>query len=212
MARVHTITRCLKPLTCGRCGETIKKGEGYRYAQPGFRNRHKSIRCMSAKCSFRASELTSSKMSQVYAAVENAEDEIASWDGEDAEDLAEVLRNAAEEIRTVSEEYGEAAEAMQGAGEEMQEKADELESWAGDIESAADDLPEQPEDEDPDNVDAAVLAKRVADRAAAEAKGEKVPSAEEAAEEAEAAHAEALEEWRQAVRDAASEPLGNCPV
>jgi chromosome segregation ATPase len=218
MARVHTVEKNRSTLKCGRCHATINPGDGYRYAQPGFRNRNKLVRCMKSSCAFRQSELTNSKMSTVYAAVETAEDAISGWDGEDvddAEDVAQALRDCAEQIREVAEEYATAAEAMQGAGEEMQEKADALEGWADEIESAADDLPSKPEDEDDEDEDENEKAKAVKEptddnekaKAAAEAEAKKKAEEKKAEEQA-----EALDAWRDEVREAATGPLGNNPL
>lgn len=217
MARVHTIDKSRKsPGECGHCRKVIPAGEGYRYAQPGYRNRRKLIRCMAPACHFRQSELTNSKMSTVYAATENAEDTINGWDGEDADDIAEALRECAGEINDVASEYGDAAQAMGSAGDEMQEKADELESWAGDIESAADSLPDKPEpetDEDeghdfeakPDTPAGTEVLCKHCDKPEADAL-----HYAEGAEKPE--DTEQLDAWRQEVRDAALEAIGNCPV
>lgn len=87
------------------------------------------------------SQLTQSKMSQVYSAIENAEPSLSAVqvDYEEPASMLEginnILSEAAGEIRAVSEEYAEAAEAMGGAGAENEERASALESWADDLES-----------------------------------------------------------------------------
>lgn len=153
MARVNRVQKCQKsPGKCSRCGDTIKKGDPYSWAQ--LYRSPKRLRCSKSECRFRASDLTGSdKLSRVYGAQENAEDAISGWSGEDAEDIAQALRDAAEEIRTVAEEYRESAENIRSSiaesptADECEEKADNLESWADDIENAADSLPDK-EDED----------------------------------------------------------------
>src|SRR5690606_24453265 len=83
------------------------------------------------ECTFRQSELTTSKMAGVYAAQEDAADSIAQ--AETIEDLKFIAEETAERIREVAQEYADAADAMGGAGEEMWERADLLESAADEI-------------------------------------------------------------------------------
>ena len=88
---------------------------------------------MKPECAFRQSELTTSKMSEVYAAQEDASDEIP--EATCVEDLRAIAANYAERVREVAQEYADAADAMGGAGEEMQERADELENHADEVEN-----------------------------------------------------------------------------
>jgi hypothetical protein len=99
----------------------------------------------------RGSQLTQSKMAAVYAAIEDAEDELAALTWEDAgKDPEEILEPVAEAAREVAQEYRDAAEAMGSAGEEMEAKADDLESWAdSDLEVSVDDW-EEPDEGDKD--------------------------------------------------------------
>ncbi len=128
MARVTTVQKSMKELTCGRCRTVLPKGSAYRWAKPGFRSRTRLIRCMASACSFWSSELTTSKLAEVYAAQEDA---LEAIDGaETIEDLEGILTDAAERAQAVAEEYREAAEAMGEAGYEMEERADEIDGWA----------------------------------------------------------------------------------
>lgn len=141
MARIYT-QRTRKQRTCGRCGDTIHIGEVYRSAAPGFRG-NTLIRCMKPGCSFRQSELTTSNLSEAYAAQEDAEGELETIVPEDVapEDLEgeiqPILDACAERIREVASQYREASESWAGGNqpnEEWEEKADELESAADEIE------------------------------------------------------------------------------
>lgn len=154
MARVTTVTKSMKDLVCGRCGEALPKGGAYRWAKPGFRTRTRLIRCTKPECSFRQSELTTSKLSEVYAAQEDALDEIEA--AEDVEGLESALTDAADRAREVAQEYRDAAEAMGDAGAEMEERADELDSWADELEAVQFDDP--PPEEEGDLEDPAELA------------------------------------------------------
>jgi hypothetical protein len=116
--------------TCGRCGREIKPGE--QYYQWSFRFGGTRYNC--ADHYPRASELTQSKMSGVYAAIEGAEDALPG--ASTVDEVNAIVQTTAEEIRAVSEEYNEAAEAMGAAGEssESRERADTLESAADQLE------------------------------------------------------------------------------
>lgn len=148
MARVTEVAKARKPTRCTRCGEEIPKGSPYRHATPGFRGQ-KINRCMKVECRFRPSDLTTSKMATVYAAQEDAEDQIDGWTLEDGLDgLTDILGSVVEAAREVAAEYQEAAEAMGEAGAENQERADELESYADDLEGFDPEMPDLDEDGD----------------------------------------------------------------
>ena len=101
MARVTRVQKAAKAQgDCGRCGKPIEKGDPYQHASPGWRG-PKLVRCLN--CSFRGSELTGSKLSEAYAAIEDAGDEIT--DESTQEDCEASLQNAADRIREVAEEY-----------------------------------------------------------------------------------------------------------
>jgi hypothetical protein len=113
---------------CSKCQEDILPGQeryewSFRYG--GTNRRHVS-------CGMpRQSELTQSKMAQVYAATEAVEDLLATDFEED--DLRSALETAVEEIRQVVSEYEEAAEHFGGEGENA-ERASELDGYADEIE------------------------------------------------------------------------------
>lgn len=142
MARQTLVENNRKEQTCGRCRKTIAKNEGYLYATPGFRG-HKLIRCRA--CGFRSSELTTSKLSGVYAANEDIEDACEAFGKADLsskderasalDDLKLAIENAADAIDEIAQEYDDAAEAMGGAGEEMREKSEECSSYADELRS-----------------------------------------------------------------------------
>lgn len=129
-------------LTCDKCGQPIEKGQTYRHFKVGFRYGRKQVRCMKAECSPRQSELTTSKMSGVYAAIEGAEDVIASLRYSDPEDDTSSIKSAMEEageaIEEVADEYREANEASPTGyvfGEDLNERADELSNAAYELQS-----------------------------------------------------------------------------
>jgi hypothetical protein len=133
MARVTTVPKCRKPQTCGKCGEVIPVGDGYRHATPGFRGRRK-VRCMKPGCMFRQSDLTTSNMSGAYAAIEGLEDEIPLV--ESLDDMTAAMATAAEGLREVAEMYDEASQAWGDNGhEEWDEKRDTLNDAADELEN-----------------------------------------------------------------------------
>lgn len=152
MARITNVNKAQKDQgPCGRCGEAVLRGQPYRHASPGFRAR-KLVRCMKPGCAFRPSDLTTSKMSEVYAAQEDAEDTISA--ATCLEDIEQALEDAAGRAEEVAQEYRDAAEALGGAGEENAERADEIDSWVQELqgwdksefEVDPDDLDADPED------------------------------------------------------------------
>lgn len=122
---------------CGRCGKKIEIGE--HYLSWSFRYGGVRYRCLDHPP--RPSDLTQSKLSAVYAAQEDAEDEIPQIvveDGHSNEDaiesVREVIQRVIDQIYETAEEYREAAEYFNGEGENA-ERADELEAWSGDLEN-----------------------------------------------------------------------------
>lgn len=150
MARIEYVKAARKDQDpCGRCGAEIKKGDPYKHASPGFRG-PKLVRC--DNCTFRQSELTTSLLAGIYAAQEQAHDDLdgLSDDWTTTEDVDTILQTCASEAEDVQGQYEEAAEAMGAAGEEHQEKADLIESWASDLTDVTfDDPPEWPAGEEP---------------------------------------------------------------
>lgn len=127
-----------QPHKCDKCGEPIVAGQkrwewDFRYG--GTHRRH-------ADCGKpRDSELTQSRIADLYAAREAVEDALNdapdSIDAFDAwrDGVAEALGAAADAATEVGDEYREAAEAFGGAGDNA-DRADECESWQSEMEGA----------------------------------------------------------------------------
>jgi hypothetical protein len=161
--RVTTVKHSKTKLACSKCGDDIRPsrnekqtvlvrgkktkktvrvlGDSYRWIK--FNRRPKRVVCMKPSCAFRRSDMTSSdKLSQLYAAVETAEDTISSWDGEDVSTLESAMEDLANEVREVAEGYGESADNMEQAFtsgssliDEIREKQESLNSWADALEA-----------------------------------------------------------------------------
>jgi hypothetical protein len=137
MPRVKTKTKSSRgeKYNCVLCSDKIKSGDKYhewKFRYGGTRRQH-------AEHGFpKPSQLTQSKLGEVYAAQEVAEEAIAA--ATEASDIADAIREVAQQARDTGEEYREAAEAMGGAGTENEERADTLEAFADELESEADDM------------------------------------------------------------------------
>jgi hypothetical protein len=140
MARVLTKTKSRggKSATCGRCGAPIEPGEMY-YSWTPYRS---GTRTHCFRHAPRPSETTTSLLSEVYAAVESAQDQMEG--AESIEDVKTLVAEVAEAAQSVAEQYREASEAFGGAGENA-ERADELESWASELEGF------EPDEDDTDS-------------------------------------------------------------
>jgi DNA repair ATPase RecN len=149
MTRVNHVKKARKDQgTCRGCGTEIKTGDSYQWIQ--FRYGGRTVKC--SACRFRGSELTQSKLSQVYAAQEAVGDALEAWDGRELDDLKADCENALDDIREVAQEYQDAADAIRevadnSIADQNEERAQELESWCDDIDSALSDLSEfEPEE------------------------------------------------------------------
>lgn len=144
MPRVNTQTKSNRGRTlhCGRCGATILPTETYF----SWSFRYGGTRTNCHRHPPRSSELTQSKMAEVYAAIESAEDQL---DGcTTIEDIKDQVTDVASTVQEVAGEYRDAAEAFGGQGENA-ERADELDSWADELESFDPDEPPDPDDDEP---------------------------------------------------------------
>ncbi len=124
-------------LACSKDGAPILRGQRYMWVKPRSAYR-KMVRCMSHP--FKQSEITTSKMSGVYAAQEDATANLEGLRGTpgDVADLKSELETAAESIREVGQEYRDAADASPTGlvfGEDLNEKADEIDGAADELES-----------------------------------------------------------------------------
>lgn len=213
MPRINRIQKSMKPQgTCRRCGKQIEKGQPYSYIK--FRYGGKVKHC--GACAWRQSELTQSKMSGAYAAQEAAEDAITAWDPADGLDaLQSDLDSAADDAEAVAEEYRDSADNWEqetSLTEEWREKADAIEEWATTVREVLGDQDEWDED-----------AKRaeIEEETKDEEYGGLNPdgttewdnlSDEEKAEHIEARYEEALNEWADEVREAASAVVSELSV
>src|SRR5258707_5156 len=144
MARGFTKTKSGQGKTygCSKCGKPIEKGQRYHewtlYRAP-TRRRHEA--CGRPQ----QSELTSSKMSQAYAAVEALQEAVAAArKANDPTGLADALRECASEVESCRDEYQDGFDSMneglqQGQqGQDIEEKIGPLDEFKDSLEKAAD--------------------------------------------------------------------------
>jgi hypothetical protein len=130
----HTTKARKSPGTCGACGKVIAAGEGYKSIKGRYTSR--SVR-HEACPDWKPSEMTGSdKLGRLYAAREQIEDALESFDGEDASDLRDALENAESEASDVASEYNDAAEACAAIREQCEEYASSAENFGSECGSA----------------------------------------------------------------------------
>lgn len=129
LARVNYVEKSRKDNVCGNCRTALPKGSAYRWFTVGFRSNYKRVRCMSSACSPKQSELESSLLSEVYAAMESAEETINGTEPGDYDGIRDAFNEVNEAIQSVASQYREQDEAFGGYGSTPgAERADTLES------------------------------------------------------------------------------------
>jgi hypothetical protein len=215
--RVNTVKKCRKAQgTCG-CGKEIKKGDAYKWAQGRYGPR--MVKC--DNCGFRPSELCGGKLSEVYAAQEEAEDSLGNWAPEGGkEGLEELCTALAERLNEIADEYQESCDNIRDTftdsptADECEEKADQLRDWASEAES--------PDIEDPPEVEPTVHPEEV-ECEACEAKAKFYPDlgiyrctdkecADEFEPEEEDVEESEMEDWAENAKQTVEDILGNCPL
>ena len=117
---------------CGSCRAKIGKGQGYYWL--AFRFGGRRVRCEKPECRFKRSDTTQSKLSDVYAAQEEAEEALGKWDRKNHEALQETVTSAGERVREVLDEYESAADEHPNLAGQTEDIRSELGSIADDLE------------------------------------------------------------------------------
>jgi hypothetical protein len=191
--------------TCGRagCGKDIQKGE--QYFTWSFRSVGRQVRCLDHPPL--RSELTSGRMSEVYAAIETAEQELTG-NTETVEDVKNAVLAVAEPAREVIDAWREAAENFGGGGPNA-ERADELEGWVDELENFEPDEPEVEELEEEDQREQALARiEEDADLSLNDA----MQQIQDEWDEEHDGDEETREEALSNARNEAQELLGQCPL
>jgi hypothetical protein len=144
LARVNR-AKSRKPWVCGRCNNAIAIGEENLSFAVGFRG-FTQRRCTRPECHPTPSQLESSAVANVYAAIEGTD--LASCTTLD--ELEDAVQQVVDAATEVAEEYQ--ASEMFEVNTDLQERAEMLDGAAQDLESWADSLDEEPSEE-PEQVD-----------------------------------------------------------
>jgi len=139
VARV-SIVKGRKEWKCNSCGRKIAKGEEHRSWSVGFRGATQK-RCMDCPAP-KTSELESSMVSTVYAAMEDADFDTAG----NKEDLDAMIEDIKAAIDEVAGEY-ESGEMFEN-NYDLQERVDLLRAAEEELDNWADSLEDEPETED----------------------------------------------------------------
>lgn len=158
MARVKTVKKAQKDQgKCEKCGTALPVGSAYVHFKVGFRSRYKHVRCTAPACYPKQSELTSSMMSDAYAAQEEAHAAIDAWEPDpeamenDIESLAQILSDCASAANDVASQYEDSISNAPMLEDSLREKVDALEAWASELEGVSfEEFDEQDEEDLPD--------------------------------------------------------------
>lgn len=153
--KIHQVQKARKsPGSCCVCHRPIEIGAAYKWVQE-YRGVKRSAH---ADCKFRSSHLATGRLSEVYAAQESAQDELADVERGDAEALRNCLETLRDEVQRLADEYQESADSIgehfEGSEQhqELEDHASELEDWYSNLDDAVSELDEF-DDEDPDRED-----------------------------------------------------------
>lgn len=145
--------RSQNPMQCCKCTSQIVKGERYYQWAIKAQRGGTVYRQHESHGRPKQSQLTHSKMSDVYAAIESAEEAIASSGC--CSDVAEALRGAASDIESVRDDYQSSLDNMpeglqQGdTGQQIEERVSNLDDFVQALNDAADEcesMEEEPEE------------------------------------------------------------------
>lgn len=150
IARVYTTKGPVRKdgLTCGKCGDPIRKGIDRRITfAVGFRG-FEQTRCLKPACYPKTSELESSAVSSVYAAMEGIDLDSCST-LEELEDAVQQVADACEEVASEyqSNEMFEINEDLQERAQTIEDAGESLSDWASGLE----DEPQEDDFTDGDN-------------------------------------------------------------
>lgn len=139
VARVY-IQKARKAWSCNKCGKTIAVGEERRTWAVGFRGR-KQNRCMDCPAPL-TSELESSAVADVYAAIEGVDFDSATC----KDDLNEMISDITGAIDEVASDYE--SNEMFEKNYDLQERAEVLQSASSELFGWDDSLGDEPEEND----------------------------------------------------------------
>lgn len=130
LARVYTAQKVRKDWTCGKCRRPIRKGVDGRISfAVGFHG-YEQTRCTRPECQPTRSELESSAVATVYAAIDGADLDVAAT-SEELQSIRDDIVAACEEVADEyeSNEMYEINYDLQERAEMIRSAGDELSNW-----------------------------------------------------------------------------------
>lgn len=197
-ARVYHTAKVRKDWTCEKCGAAIRKGQDGRISfAVGFRG-YEHTRCTKPECAPTRSELESSAVASVYAAIDDVDfDQLDS-----KEDIEYAVQEVAEAISEVADEYEQ--NEMFEINPDLQERVETLRAAEAEVDVWEFDGDEEPEeDEECQDCDGTGEVE-------VEVDGSDVPNQEPCENCDGTGHVDntgARDEWLESVREAAREVL-----
>jgi hypothetical protein len=148
MPRVTTVQAARKDQgTCGKCGDPLPPGTGYRWWKFRYGGRYR--RCLKSSCYPTRSDLTNSGNRKTWYGIEDALGTLGQADSHDA--LEASLDDLAAQVEDFGYEWEEKADNVEEhfpddeRVEEWRSFADDLSSWADTLRSAMDDADDEPD-------------------------------------------------------------------
>lgn len=213
-------TQPLADRKCGKCGDAIPVGSGYRWwanKLPGSSFSQKSIRCMKSECYPKPWDMTPGRAGELMRA-EAELDEALSGNFEELGDVESAMEAFAGTVREIGEGLIESADNIESGFEHETYQSQELRERGDNLINQADELESTDFDDPPEMSDFEGECKENCPECDGE--GEITPEGEEEPETcatcngsgevddesaAEQAYADAMEEWRDDCRSKASE-------
>lgn len=141
VARIYTVKKTRKVWTCSKCLQEIPKGSPAINFAVGFRGRTQ-YRHDTPQCRPKTSELESSAVATVYAAMEEVD--VEGLDSLD--DISEAVQSVVDALEEVASEYEQ--NEMYEINEDLQERVSVLEDAASELGSWDASLDSEPEADD----------------------------------------------------------------
>lgn len=163
MPRVFTAKKIKrgKKIKCGKCGDRIRPGSSYRFWT--FYKGARNIRCMKAGCAPRQSELTRSRMSEVYAILESIEDACKVFRGDyDFDSLIGEVETQHGELESLKDDFQSGKENIPEQFQEgetaqlIEARIEAIEAYLSELDTAESEARSKWESEKPEEGDEAV--------------------------------------------------------
>jgi hypothetical protein len=141
VARIYTAQKSRKVWTCGKCGRELPVGSTVLSFTVGFRGREQK-RCDQPDCYPKASERESSRVADVYAAIEGVDFSSAS----SLKDIQSGVQEVIDALEEVGNEYE--SNEMYDINQDLQDRANTLIDAASELSDWESGLEDEPQESD----------------------------------------------------------------